>query len=270
MTSLDAATACANSMTPGAKLDALIASLAQFPLADAAYLPRGNAGELYLVPATDRISNPILGADAQSLYKNVFAKNVEPRAIYDAIKHAASEVCPLCDHRIVASLDHYLCQSRHARFVITPANLVPACSDCNKAKSAYQPANEQEQLFHPYFDNFDGEQWLFATVEMQSPLALRYFVLGPSSWTDSKVARAKKHFEVFQLATLYAVSSASEMADIQGYLKDLHDVAGALGVKQYLDARAASSRRRRINSWKHAAYMAWANSPEFCDGGFAT
>ena len=58
------------------------------------------------------------------------------RTIYDAIKLASPNgLCPLCGQRVVATLDHYLPKSRYAALAVNPANLIPACSDCNKAKS---------------------------------------------------------------------------------------------------------------------------------------
>ena len=98
------------------------------------------------------------------VYTNRMAKEGAPgRPVYNALKLAARR-CPLCGHRDVSTLDHYLPKTAFPLLCVTPSNLVPACSDCNKVKSDALPATAADQTLHPYFDDADQDAWLKAEV----------------------------------------------------------------------------------------------------------
>ena len=91
------------------------------------------------------------------------------RAIYDAIKVGSPNgLCPLCGQRVVATLDHYLPKSRYAALAVNPANLIPACSDCNKAKS-----DAVADTLHPYYDNIENDLWLRAELKEVRPASVQ-------------------------------------------------------------------------------------------------
>src|SRR5262249_39637235 len=127
------------------------------------------------------------------------------RPIYDAIKLAPRNgVCPLCGHRVVSTLDHYLAKSRHPSYTVTPLNLLPACSDCNKLKLNRQPANARDQTLHPYFDDVSSDVWLKATLIESVDPAVVFFVDPPNQWEPVLQERIRLHFRAFGLAELYA------------------------------------------------------------------
>ena len=107
------------------------------------------------------------------------------RRVYDEILNAApNSICPLCGIGIVRSLDHYLPQSKYPEYVVTPANLIPSCIDCNKAKFTRFPQQAAQQTIHPYFDNYTQETWLRAEVIEGEPPALRFYADGPGHWSS--------------------------------------------------------------------------------------
>lgn len=256
-------------MRAGALRNNLLAARNSITLCEAQYLTNGGTSTLYQILPTDNVAGVLTNDDARKIYKEVFAKNREPRAIYDRIKNSADGVCPLCDEREVASLDHYLSQSEFSTLVVTPMNLVPACADCNYAKLQHRPTTSEQQLIHPYFDDFSDAQWLHASVERIGPSALRYFVLSPVGWPPQKSARAEIHFNKLGLAKLFAAKSATEMAQMRAHFSRLLSTSGPDGLKQYLADIADSCRQFKLNTWKLAAYAAWSQSDEFCAGGFA-
>ncbi|WP_422778067.1 HNH endonuclease [Pseudomonas shirazensis] len=73
-------------------------------------------------------------------------------------------LCPMCGQRIVATVDHYLPQSRFPTLNLTSANLIPVCSDCNRRKLASVPAIAEDQTLHPYFDDLGNERRLMADI----------------------------------------------------------------------------------------------------------
>lgn len=191
------------------------------------------------------------------------------RNIYDKIKKLpVNDICPICGQRTVSTLDHYLAQSLHSALAVTPANLVPACADCNKAKLDAQPSTAVEQTLHPYFDNVDDEAWLYAAVEETSPASLRYFPDPPADWPTTKRERVFNHFRTFGLGALYASHSGVELTNIRYGLQRIAERGTAEDIRLELVKRADSAEAAHLNSWQTAMYEALAQSEWFCAGGF--
>ena len=121
---------------------------------------------------------------------------------------------------------------------------------------------------HPYFDAFDGDEWLRAVVLESQPASVRFFVDAPASWGPTTTARAHAHFKTFGLADLYASQAANELSGIREELQTLHVSAGDHGVEKHLAERARSWSRHRLNCWQTATYTAMRQSQWFCSGGF--
>lgn len=203
------------------------------------------------------------------VYKGTFAKSARTRNIYDKIKKLpVNDICPICAQRTVGSLDHYLAQSLHSALVVAPVNLVPACSDCNKAKLDAQPGTAAEQTLHPYFDNVDDETWLYATVEETNPASLRFYADPPAGWPPVKRQRVFNHFRTFGLGALYASHSGVELINIQYGLRRIAERGTAEDIHAELVKRAESAEAGYLNSWQTAMYYALAGSDWFCAGGF--
>jgi hypothetical protein len=174
----------------------------------------------------------------------------------------------LCGHREVKTLDHYLARKYHPALSIVPANLVPACTECNFSKGQSRARVAGRQTFHPYFDNVEADRWLFANVQIAGGVSLDFFVQPPPPWTLILAARARRHFKLFQLNTLYATQAAQELVNIKGELRSIFDSGGMLEVQYDLQRRAQSCRAAHINSWQTAMYEALSLHDNFCDGGF--
>jgi hypothetical protein len=205
-----------------------------------------------------------------SLYKQRLSKQGQPaRAVYDSLRAAAKfNICPLCGHRPVATLDHYLPKSSHPLFAITPLNLVPCCTDCNKVKRSDVATDIESQKFHPYFDDFDDGSWLRAQIIESTPPAIRFFVGSPAGWDKVKSQRAANHFSKLELAGLYGSNAAQELAQIAGILHELAVTAGPGEVKVHLEAQSRSRAAIARNSWQAAMYDALSRSEWFWNGGY--
>lgn len=105
-----------------------------FEAAEAAYLEHAAVGALFHI-ARSKVADCVTAEEMKHVYKNTFVKSKRTRPIYDAIKKLpANDICPMCGQRTVGTLDHYLAQSLHPALALSPANLLPCCADCNKAK----------------------------------------------------------------------------------------------------------------------------------------
>ncbi|HWJ64594.1 MAG TPA: HNH endonuclease signature motif containing protein [Acidimicrobiales bacterium] len=205
------------------------------------------------------------------VYDVRFAKAKSPgRLVYNEIKSSAvNGRCPMCGHRQVSTLDHYLPKASFPALSVTPDNLVPACGDCNKQKLDVVPAHDGEVMLHPYFDDVESQPWLVAQVLQTAPASIEFSVDAPAAWSVVLSARVAHHFESLQLSTLYAAQAADELINIRHSLADVHAAGGPTEVASFLKQAADSRRAARVNSWQTAMYSAIANSPWFCEGGFA-
>lgn len=260
---------CVSGITIGERARVLREALPFIAEAEAAYLQAGPRGELFFLKGSPRVT-PELGAELMGvIYRSHFVPAKSPtRGMYEAIRQAPPfGTCPLCGQRTVASVDHYLPQSLFPVFNLTPANLIPACSDCNKNKLAKVAERAEDQTLHPYFDDLGRERWLFTSVERGTPPAISFFVRQPSEWPQVLYERVVHHFNVMGLAELYAAQAASELADISHGLREISQSAGPHGVYAHLDSEWRTRHARDPNSWKTALYEGLRDSKWFCNQG---
>ncbi|NLW33973.1 MAG: hypothetical protein GXY80_00625 [Syntrophorhabdus aromaticivorans] len=236
--------------------------------AETNYKNCGSNGTFFRIAEATTVAGCVTVQEMEKLYKGTFSrKKSRARQIYDEIK-TASSICPLCAQRDVSTLDHYLAQSRHPALTVTPANLVPACLACNKAKLDRQPQNAEEQTLHPYFDEVDDEMWLFARVLEDSPPIVRFTANPPTNWPIIKQERVKTHFRIFGLATLYSTHAASELVGIYLNLTRIASHGGPDDLRHHLAEQQESREAVTRNSWQGAMYKALSESDWFCTEGY--
>jgi len=248
----------------------LNAATASVTTASVGFDRAAQGGTLHTI-ATHAIVPPDLTTqDMEKVYTQRMAKIGAPgRDIYDEIFSSSPHGrCPLCTQRSVATLDHYLPKARYPALAVAPLNLVPACSDCNKAKLASIPTRAEEFPLHPYYDDLGDQIWLHAQVVERRPAALRYTVIAPVGWSATLTARVENHFRILRLGALFASEAAEELVNIRHQLVTLHAADPAAGIKKELESRANSCAVGRPNGWRTAAYRAWHTSDWFCEGGY--
>jgi hypothetical protein len=183
--------------------------------------------ELYSISEQDTISIPtdillddsipkiINATEMEKVYSNFLVDNPESnkmgRKVYNSIlSNAYFNLCPYCSHREVKTVDHYLPKSKFISFAVTPINLLPCCSDCNKDKLDDYNLEPEKMLIHPYFDDISSIDWLECRVnENILPITFSYEV--SDSITDSVLkSRITNQFELLSLGKLYADNATRE------------------------------------------------------------
>ncbi|WP_339283540.1 hypothetical protein [Paenibacillus sp. FSL R5-0486] len=227
---------------------------------------KASNAKLHEIAEKSHVNGDITKDEMIKVYDGRLAKKDSPgREFYMTLRYPKGiDKCPLCGQLPIKTLDHYLAKTKHPSLAISPNNLVPACSDCNKIKGSVNPINSEQETLHPYFDNIDGDQWLFAEVIHTDPVSLIFYIRSPDNATQLMEKRVKYHFELYELNSLYSSEAASEISDISYQIGRLFDLGGAEAVRLHLTETADSCLSSRKNSWKSAMYQALAADSWYC------
>jgi hypothetical protein len=261
--------ACLKGLKSGSMRKRLMPLADNIQLAEATYLALAPTLTLYGVAgAADQEGDRT--DDMVKLYSNVLSKKTSKlRYIYDEIKAGAKfDICPLCEHGVVKTLDHYLEKQPFPIYAVAPINLVPCCSDCNKIRSTQTPKSASDQTLHPYFDEVSDQVWLHAEITPTAPVVAKYTALRPSAWNKLKQDRVQSHFRVLALSELYSTQAAVELSQIRSAMIEIGKSEGQIGVQAHLAEQADSRSAVNRNSWQAALYVALKTSQWFCNEGY--
>ena len=213
-------------------------------------------GQLGRLKEHENIKGGATKRDMQKLYDQKFARKEQGgRKYYDAIKLLAPYGrCPLCGQREVKTLDHYLPKSKFPLYAVTPYNLIPACSDCNKDKFNDISICREKETIHPYYDDFTDEVWIKAKMIEEDPITFEFYVKKPKNWDDLKYKRACYHFEKFGLNKLYKPYACEMFTGCLPRLRRLLKKSGRIAVEEHIKECIDEAREVRLNTWQAAVY----------------
>lgn len=252
------------------KLKAQLESIRQeIENAATAFDAAATTATLHLIATQDDVGG-VSKSDIEKIYtQRMVPEDSLGRHFYEMLLQSSPHnKCPLCGVGFVTTLDHHLPKTDYPALAVTPVNLIPACSYCNKEKLQDIPTCAEEQTLHPYYDNFEGESWLCAEVMQTNPAALRYYAAPPATWDSIKCARVRHHLIVFKLGELFGSNAGSEIVNIRHGLIGIFERGGATAVRIYLQGQAETYAAAHLNSWQTAMYQALMASNWFCVGGF--
>jgi hypothetical protein len=234
-------------------------------------------GSLYKIPSSnwedqDIILGKVSKIELTNLYTNhMVPRNKKARFIYDELLNSAPYgKCPFCGIGQVSTLDHYLPKSKFPQYSVLPVNLVPSCKDCNTGKSSSIYTNAEDQTIHPYYDheNLLSDQWLFAEIERNSPISIKFYVKVPINFSEVSKERLNSHFIVFNLSKRFSVEAASELVSLNCQLSNYFGEYELNDMRKYLTDIYKTEYSLYKNSWKTAMYQSIANDDWYCGGGF--
>ncbi len=198
------------------------------------------------------------------LYDERLVQSIKGRFYYDKIiANAPQGICPICGHRDVDTLDHFLPKSIFFQYSVSIGNLVPVCLKCNKNKLTNAPEDRAHEVIHPYYDDFDDEIWLYAKINVDAgnPFGFLYSVIKPNSWDETKFTRAKNHMRVYKLKALFRVLSASVInSELKSYKKLYEKTHDIDFVRDHVKDLCDIEREENMNSWKAAMYQSMYDS----------
>lgn len=203
------------------------------------------------------------------IYKaRLLDKKCPGRELYDKILLCSDSICPYCGHGQTSTLDHYLPKENFPEFSISPCNLIPCCPNCNSKKLSYHAAFEKNQLIHPYYDDMQISQWLYACIHTEPRFLVCFIHKNSPYMSHTENARSKKHFELFDLAKKYAVLATQELSGNKYMFKKIFESGGQSALKLHLNQTAESYKSYYLNYWKHALYQTLNTSEWFVSEGF--
>lgn len=222
-------------------------------------------GDLSSILVHNKLKSGATKNEMTKLYDRKFVPKGEGgRKYYDAIKLLSpNKKCPYCAQREVSTLDHYLPKAKYPVYAVTPYNLVPSCSDCNKYKTDDIFTRREEETIHPYYDDFSNEQWIVGEMIEKEPIAFKFVVKCPKNWDNVKKARAKKHFEKFKLDELYKPYASEEYIGCFSRIKRLYKRGGKNLAIEDLKEQIEDRESIRLNTWQAAMYQAIIDSEWF-------
>jgi len=262
--------ACVSNLTNEEVKNELLNNIAILKQNDEIFEEKTTNLEVYTIGQDIEIS-PIANASVlKKLYTDKLSKKGQiARDLYDEILISApNEKCPYCNHRLADTLDHFLPKANFPIYSISPINLLPACTQCNKGKTNSIPTNASEQTLHPYFDNFEELNWLECEILNLPNIVFKFKTKNIFEEGNINNIRISNHFSFYKLNDLYKSNASTEFANIKRQITIIYNTKGVEELKDFLLEAYLSRKETDINSWQTAFYKSLYDSEEFVNGGF--
>ncbi len=263
----DMVDSCINGIRDEKKRERLQNSKKAILSASEHYIDAANESELFNEDSDVQIFGGATKDDMIYLYDERLVKSAKGKPYYDKIKaNAPLGKCPICGYSLANTIDHYLPKSVFHQYAITLENLVPLCIICNKNKGDYYPDKKDNQLIHPYFDDFDDEVWLVATINKDAgePFGFTYEVRKPESWDNEKFQRAKNHIKKYHLDDLFSFFAADVVNNELSKIREYYEIFPDFGyLREMLEISLKVEKNKNKNSWQTAMYQCLCESDWF-------
>lgn len=189
----------------------------------------------------------------KKVYENKFVGE-RCNGYYDKIKSNANLICPFCGEGTPKNLDHFLPKAEYPFLVVTPANLIPSCRDCNMEKNVVTPNSNEEVPLHPYYDDIKLT-WLEVNIDFSQKNTLKFNFINCLSYESEPILskRIDIHMKVHGLKANFESRSTSEI----NARKRNHFVSAKSGKKflrKEIELEKESCESEDINSWRSALY----------------
>ena len=232
------------------------------------YVAKGTSWSLHQFDPSNPASHQITDQELVALYdQGLLRRRSKARLLYEEIRLSTEHnICPYCNHRTVGQLDHFLAKSKFPLFSVCPSNLVPSCADCNKAKSSRNYNSFESAPLHPYFDFFEGVEWLKCVPERLEDAWIGRFEIDGANLELSNVEKLRSHFSEFGLWELYTIQSSAELARQAGLITSFRETGGVEAVTDYLARSLKSFKSLSNNHWRTALARGCLNSEDYLIG----
>lgn len=226
-------------------------------------------GKIYTIKREKVVNANVSCEELKKVYTGQMLKKALGRSHYNKLlADVPLLLCPICAHRDVSNLDHYLPKTLYPRLTVVPVNLIPTCKDCNTGKLSAYPLTSEQETLHPYYDDIEKVMWLKTRVNKTNPVSIHFFVQQSATWDNLLFERVKYHFASFNLRQLYSVQAARKLVGMRQQIIEISDAGGIADLKKYLTSQANSISAINLNSWEAALLRGLNDDDWFCSEGF--
>lgn len=202
-------------------------------------------------------------------YKNLSKSESKHYDTYIKIRESA-KTCPYCgiDNREVDDLDHFFAKSQFPVFSVTPMNLVPSCSKCNRIyKKDEINTKINNMILHPYFDTAFDEIYEFLEckiIQDANQIGVYFDVKKLEHWDDVTYNKVKNHLKLFKLNKRFDSEVSSELSIFLNRCKIISKSSnGEEKIKE--DILISMNSCEGINPWKYIMFKSLLNNEWFFD-----
>jgi len=218
--------------------------------------------KLYELQANNQMIGSLTKKEMIKMYTIRFSKHgSKARLYYDKIKNISNK-CLYCGIGIVNTIDHFLPKNEYPDFSINKYNLVPSCRDCNTNKNNGIVYSEENQYFHPYYEEIENSDWLKVNIKECSSLIIEYFI--DKNIDKTMYARLNNQFIKLKLFDLYNVYALNDINEMNYYFKEYYKEQGSEKLSK-LFKKISESVSPEVNLWKHVLYKNLSLNDWFCE-----
>lgn len=198
----------------------------------------------------------IIARDMEYLYDRFSSDSARKNMPIDyySLLTSVADYCPYCG-RILGSdsaqLDHFLPKSLYPILAVTPENLVPCCGKCNNMKS--NKDYTATPVIHPYYDSFDKEVWIKASVIQSvndSTIGFYFYIDCPEEWPVMKKKIVENHFKIYRLDERYATWAAGFFRDYKKSIERNYRTGGKNDVRRRMQEKIDEENDRHPNYYE--------------------
>ncbi|MFF2632901.1 HNH endonuclease [Microbacterium sp. NPDC058021] len=210
-------------------------------------------------------------AEMKKIYKTQLARSGRPaRSSYDElISGALRNLCTYCQYGVANTLDHFVPKDVVAGLAIEPLNLIPACSRCNHVLGSSVADGYDDQFLYPYGAPSLG-RWLWAELLETEPVSVRFVARPHPGLAPTVQSRVTFQFRQLKLGQLFAVVSATDLAEMRETLTANFSDGCADDVRGHLRDTARILFGVDENNRRAVLFEALADNDWYCEGGYSS
>lgn len=162
-------------------------------------------------------------------------------------------LCPCCGELGTPdTLDHYLPKDDYPHFSVIPANLVPMCTICQRAKGTKVGNGQNPRFFlHPYFDIFLSKELVH--LKVTPPFEQPSFILEPNqNLQHQEIEIVSTHFNELNIHNRYNEFLESSYIKLLRYADMIRKKNG--DVKSRIEECRDLAKMEGVNSWDNILY----------------
>ena len=186
-------------------------------------------------------------------------------AVKEEVFGSVVESCVYCASVEELTWDHYAPKETFPELSVHPRNLVRACYPCNHSKGSVFGDNAGHRIVrHVYSDVVPAMPYLTVVLRPGRSMPVPYYQIADDQLTAAEFQALSRHYERFDLYTVYQKRAIERMADIVNEFRSFPSGTDREVVRLSLQNRITGLVGRYfLNDWRVALARTLAASEDF-------